>query len=58
MIWELMVYTGGQDRFQQQQVQGTLTRKACSVRETQTSVAGRVLVDGTKVMEVPDGRRI
>ena len=29
----MMVATSGQDRFQQQQVQGTPTRKACSVRD-------------------------
>lgn len=50
--------TGGQDRFQQQQVQGIPTRKACSVRETHTSVIGRVLEDGTKVREVSDCGRL
>lgn len=43
--------TSGLDRFQQQQVQGTPTRKACSVRETHTLVIDRILEDGTKVTD-------
>lgn len=49
--------TGGQDRFQQQQVQGIPTRKACSVRETHTLVFSRVWEDETEVTEVSSGGR-